>query len=324
MFAKSLVVFLSLVLITGCNSLEGSRSRAPASSEPILEDRLENKGTVQEGDTARFDARTESEPHSPVMQQVSLNQADQSQTISEAVARKIIRDGNLTLEVASPGDAQRKVTSIAESAGGFVVTSEAKRHGSADASRQALEVTLVVRVPATQFGPVMDQIRAIGTHVVQEKITGQDVTEEFIDLQARIKTQTALEGQFLEIMKRASKVEDALEVQRQIAEVRTEIEKLEGRKRFLENRASLSTITVTLNEPNAIVVSSSGFGRSIKEAVRDAVAIAGEIVLFLIRFIIVMIPIFLLLILPIGLIARFVWRRARRRLRRDPAMEENG
>jgi len=320
MLSKSLVLLLSLVLITACNSPNGSRSTTV--SESVLEDRTDNKG-IAEGQNARFDSKTESKPMGPVMQQVSLNQADQAQTISEAMARKIIRDGNLTLEVAAPGDAQRKVTSIAESAGGFVVTSEAKRMGSADASRQALEVTLVVRVPATQFGPVMDQIRALGTHVVQEKVTGQDVTEEFIDLQARIKTQTALEGQFLEIMKRASKVEDALEVQRQIAEVRTEIEKLEGRKRFLENRASLSTITVTLNEPNAIVVSSSGFGRNLKEAVRDAVDIAGEIVLFLIRFVIVMIPIFLLLILPIGLIGRFVWRRARRRVGQKPGLEEN-
>ena len=316
MLPKSLVFLLSLVLIAGCSSI---RSGSPA--ERNVAETVENKG-IAPGHLAQNDSRSESKPLGPTMQQVSLNQADQSQTISEAVARKIIRDGNLTLEVASPGDAQRKVTSIAESAGGFVVTSEAKRHASTDSS-QTLEVTLVVRVPATQFGAVMDQIRAIGTHVVQEKITGQDVTEEFIDLEARIKTQKALEGQFLEIMKRASKVEDALEVQRQIAEVRTEIEKLEGRKRFLENRASLSTITVTLHEPNAIVVSSTGFGRSIKEAVRDAVSIAGEIVLFLIRFVIIMIPIFLLLILPVGLIGRFVWRRTRRRRRQEPVMEEN-
>jgi len=188
-----------------------------------------------------------------------------------------------------------------------------------------LEITLVVRVPAPQFGPVLDQIRAIGRPGDQEKITGQDVTEQFIDLEARIKTQNALEAQFLEIMKRASKVEDALEVQRQIAEVRTEIEKLEGRKRFLGNRASLSTISVTLREPRAIVVSTSSFGRSVRDSVREAVDVAGAIVLFLVRFVIVMIPIFLLLILPFGLIARFVWRRSRRlRPQTESVAEQNG
>ena len=183
------------------------------------------------------------EPQIPATAQVSLKQADQSQSMAEAMDRKILRDATLTLEVGAPAEAQRKITSIAESLGGFVVTSESKLRQIGD-SKQELEVNLVVRVPATQFGSALDQIRSTGSRVIQEKITGQDVTEEFIDLEARLKTQKALEPQFLEIMKQANKVEDALEVQRQIAEVRTEIEKLEGRKRFLENRASLSTITV--------------------------------------------------------------------------------
>ena len=113
-------------------------------------------------------------------------------------------------------------------------------------------------------------------------------------------------------MKRASKVEDALEVQRQIAEVRTEIEKIEGRKRFLENRASLSTITVSLRSPAALAVSPSGFGRSIREAFVDSIDLAGAIVLFLIRFVILIIPILILLVLPGWLIARYFMRRARK------------
>jgi len=148
--------------------------------------------------------------------------------------------------------------------------------------------------------------------VIPEKITGQDVTEEFIDLEARIKTQKALELQFLEIMKQATKVADALEVQRQIAEVRTEIEKLEGRKRFLESRASMSTITVTLHSPTAIAVSASGFGRTIRQAVGESVDVASGIVLFLIRFVLVMVPIFILIILPGWLITRYSFRRARK------------
>src|SRR5258708_7765479 len=110
---------------------------------------------------------------------------------------------------------------IAETLGGFVVTSESKERQTGD-GRHELEVNLVIRVPAAQFSPALDQVRSAGNRVVQEKITGQDVTEEFIDLEAHIKTQKALEAQFLEIMKRAVRVEDALEVQRQIAEVRTQ------------------------------------------------------------------------------------------------------
>jgi len=103
-----------------------------------------------------------------------------------------------------------------------------------------------------------------------------------------------------------------LEVQRQVADVRIAIEKLEGRKRFLENRATLSTITVSLELPTAVAVSTSSFGSSVKEAVIDSVDVASAIVLFLIRFVIVMIPVMLLLILPGWFIARFALRHTRK------------
>lgn len=248
----------------------------------------------------------------PEIQKVSLSQADQSQTIAEAMNRKIIRNAEFQLEVTNPADAQRRITSIAETLGGFVVTSESKQRDTGDPAKPELEATLVVRVPALQFNSAMEQIRAVANQVVHEKATGQDVTEDFIDLEARIKTQKALELQFLEIMKQANKVTDALEVQRQIAEVRNDIEKLEGRKRFLENRASLSTITINLKTPAAIAVNTSSFGRSVREAASDSISIVSGILIFLIRFVIVAAPVLLLIIVPGGLLARFIFQRAKR------------
>jgi hypothetical protein len=295
-----LALMLALSLITSCAAHKSSDTAATV-----------GKAEPNQPNFA-FDRKSVAEPEAASKSEVSLAQAGQSQTMAEAMDRKILRDANLTLEVSKPEDAQRKITSVAESLGGFVVTSESKQRQTAEGATQELEVDLVIRVPAPQFEPALGQIRATGNRVVQEKITGQDVTEEFIDLEAHLKTQKALELQFLEIMKQAHKVEDALEVQRQIAEVRTEIEKLEGRKRFLENRASLSTITVSLQTPTAIAVNTSGFGRDVREAVADSVQLAIGIVLFLIRFVIVMIPIFLLIILPGYFIARYFLRRARK------------
>lgn len=301
---KILFLVLPLFTIAGCTSAYRSASEVNR-PQSILQTKEARIAEPQDK------ASTSAKSGFADSEQVSLNQADQSQSIAEAMNRKIIRNADVTLEVGAPAEVQRKITSIAESLGGFVVTSESKLRQVGD-SKQELEVNLVIRVPATQFGSALDQIRNTGSRVLQEKMTGQDVTEEFIDLEARIKTQKALELQFLEIMKQASKVPDALEVQRQIAEVRTEIEKLEGRKRFLENRASLSTITVNLQSPNAIVVNTSGFGRNIREAIADSIEIAIAIVLFLIRFVIVMIPILILVILPGWLLARFIFRRARK------------
>ena len=245
-------------------------------------------------------------------QQASLTQPETLASTAEAADRKIIRNANLTIEVNSTTETQHRVTSIAESHGGFVVTSEAKQREDADPGKRTLDIKLVVRIPAARFGVALDEIRGLAKNLREENVTGQDVTEEFIDLEARIKTQRALELQFLEIMKQAYKVEDALSVQRQIADVRTDIEKLEGRKRFLENRASLSTITVNIEAPKQIVVSTTGFGRELREAVSDSIDVGSAVILFLVRLVIVMIPVTLFVLLPLGLVVRYLVQRAKR------------
>ena len=249
------------------------------------------------------------------LKKVSLTEADSAASTAEAAAaadRKIIRNANLTMVVNSTTDAQHRVTSIAESHGGFVVTSESKQREAADPAQRTLDIKLVVRVPAMRFGAALDQIRGLANNLREENVAGQDVTEEFIDLEARIKTQRALELQFLEIMKQARTVSDAMEVQRQISDVRTDIEKLEGRKRFLENRASLSTITINLETPKHIAVNTTGFGRSLRDAVSESVDLGSGLLLFIVRFVIIMVPIAIFVLLPLGLLFRYFVRRQKR------------
>ncbi|HYO92406.1 MAG TPA: DUF4349 domain-containing protein, partial [Pyrinomonadaceae bacterium] len=140
----------------------------------------------------------------------------------------------------------------------------------------------------------------------------QDVTEEYIDLEARIRAKQALETQFMEIMKQAKTVTDALEVQEQLSEVRAQIEQMEGRRRFLENQTSLSTVTVTIMPPSQIV-SSTGFFYSVKRAFADGLDVAALITLGLIRLFIALVPILILIVLPIYLLVRYLVRRAQRR-----------
>jgi hypothetical protein len=246
-------------------------------------------------------------------QKVSLTDVDKAGSIAEAADRKIIRNADITIEVPSTTDAQHRVTSIAEAHGGFVVTSEAKQRESNDPAQRTLDIKLVVRVPSNQFGSAFNEIKSLSSNTPAEQVTGQDVTEDFIDLEARIKTQKALEVQFLEIMRQANKIADALEVQRQIAEVRTEIEKLEGRKRFLENRSSLSTINVNIQTPKPVIaVTESGFRHSLSEALSDSVSLASDMVLFFARFVIMMVPVFVFVLLPAALVVRYMLRRAKR------------
>lgn len=309
-----ITLFLLFVLILGSVSCDSARSdvaNAPAAEA--------NSGRV-----AETKAATEQVAHDSVadltaqdgtvqFKKVSLDQSEKAEETSAAADRKIIRNADLTMEVESTTDTQHRIASIAESHGGFVVTSEAKQRESTEPARRTLDIRLVVRIPENRFGPALDQIRGLTTNLMEEKVSGQDVTEEFIDLEARIRTQKALEAQFLQIMRQTGKIVDALEVQRQIAEVRSDIERLEGRKRFLENRSALSTISVNIVAPKAgVVVPTTGFRASVRDAVSESVDVGAEILLFFVRFLIVMMPISLFVLLPGGLILRYFIRRAKR------------
>jgi hypothetical protein len=243
----------------------------------------------------------------------SSGQRAPSDTVSlpaaQAFDRKIIRNAQLDIELDNPAEAQRQLTTIAETLGGFVVTSESRINSASNASAPGNVVTVTVRVPAAQFNAAIEKLRGLGGRILQEKISGQDVTEEYIDLEARARTQRALEAQMLDILKRAGKISDALEVQNQIATVRTEIERLEGRQRFLSNQAALSTINITLHTPAPIVIATTahGFWHQVKQAVGDGIDLASNITLGVIQFVITLIPILLLIVLPLWL----VWRLAR-------------
>jgi len=242
---------------------------------------------------------------------VSLASISSVYAAGEPVDRKIIRNADLTLETESPTEGLRRITAAAESHGGFVVSSEFKQNPVAPGANPSQIVTVIARVPASQFAFALEQIRSAGDRVVSEKVSGQDVSEEYLDVEARLRNKKALEGQFLEIMKQARKVEDALDVQTQLADVRTEIERLEGRRRFLENQAALSTITTTLQMPQPLVATTtSGFGTTIKHAFGDAVDTAASIILFVIQAVIVLVPIAVFFGLP----GWFLWRALRRRI----------
>jgi hypothetical protein len=303
-FFALLVLVAVLLLLPACGR-ENSTSTQFAGTAPRTE--------TGPAEATKTMGKNESvEALSRQTQPVSLKEADSANMASQAFDRKIIRNANLTLEVSGVSNSQQKLMSIAEAHQGFVVTSESTVRNPQD-QKPETTVNLVVRVPAAQFGSAMDAIRAVGVRVIQEKITGQDVTEEFMDLDARIKNQKALEIQFIEIMKRAGGVDDALSVQRELADVRTQIEKLEGRKRYLENQSSLSTINVTLQPPALAIVNATGFWYSVKTAFSDGLDVALGIILFLIRAVIALTPVLILIVLPLALLVRFGLKFGRRR-----------
>ncbi|MEZ5424897.1 MAG: DUF4349 domain-containing protein [Pyrinomonadaceae bacterium] len=309
----SVVLLLTVFLFAACEARKSGsaadkgaanaeyQTAPPTGGEPELaEEKVRN---ADDGSGGRTGDQT--------VAQVSLEDADKSQTETapeKPVERKIIRNADFQLESSAPEEAQQKITSIAESKGGFVIDSTQSMSDIRAGGRDT--VVMTIRVPAEKFDEALDEIRKTSERVLSENVKGQDVTEEFIDIEARLKAKRALEAQFMEIMKRSNTVQDALNVQRELANVRTEIERIEGRKRFLENQASLSTIKVTLRTPAAIAGSSQGFFYRLTEAINTGLNGAISFVMFFVTVLIALLPFLLLVVLPIYLILRYLWRKS--------------
>jgi len=154
--------------------------------------------------------------------------------------RRVIRTANVALEVEDLDETASRLTRIAESAGGFIADSSYAQAGSP-------EGMFVLRVPAPRFADTLFQVEGLG-RVLQRRIGGQDVTEEYVDLQARIRNLERYEQRLLAFVDRATKVSDLLAIEQELARVRGEIEMLTGRSRYLDRQVDLATVQVSAHE----------------------------------------------------------------------------
>jgi len=157
----------------------------------------------------------------------------------------IIKSAQLDIEVARDGlqDAVDDAIAAAQDAGGFVLTTRLDEERSGRGS-------LVLRVPAENFESALAALDDIGD-VLGRSVSGQDVGEEFVDLEARLRNFEAQEAVLLRLMDRAETVSDTIKVQRELTGIQLEVERIRGRLRFLEDQTSLATVTVKLSEPGA-------------------------------------------------------------------------
>jgi hypothetical protein len=229
---------------------------------------------------------------------------------SEAAAlRQIVYKAELSVEVRSPADVEAAVTALVEREGGYVASA-----ARAVSETSEGDVSLTLRVPAERFTAVLIEIRRLGEGKRSEHIASEDVTDEVVDLDARLRAETRLEEQLLELLKTATTVESALNVHKELGNVRTEIERIQGRRRVLEREVRMSTIELVLRAPKAEAVSFSKIGRSFSDAYSDSVVVAGGIVVLAIRTAGVLVPIVLLLGLPVLLAIFGLRRRAQKKL----------
>jgi hypothetical protein len=266
------------------------------------------------------EARLAPTESAPMTEGTGAAAKDTSRAAAPAVAanmllktsRRVIRNAELSIEVTSPAAAEATVTELVERLGGFLASSEREVVGE-EGQRAETRLRLSLRVPSEKLGQALGEIKRLGHGAETEKIGSEDVTEEYIDVAARIKNQRSLEEQLTRLMAQANTVESALKVHQELAGVRTEIDRLEGRKRFLETESDLAKISLSLNPLRPIVAATpNGFGVAFRRAATDAVDISASLLTFAIRSLGVLAPILVMLGAPGWLIALWIQRRQRR------------
>jgi hypothetical protein len=169
--------------------------------------------------------------------------------LTSTAEQKIIQRASLSIEVTDFQTSTDALGQIVERADGFISDSYSY---VTDTDRKRGEIT--IRVPSERFLAVIADLETLGT-VTSQHISGEDVTEEYIDLQARLNNSERQEQRLREILELAETVEEILEVERELERVRGEIEQMTGRITYLENRIELATISVSLYEPEPITQS---------------------------------------------------------------------
>ncbi len=237
---------------------------------------------------------------------------DQSSANSE---RLVIKTADLSIVVDNPEQTMQDISALAESMGGFVVSSNIYKN-SLDSGVQVPEAYITVRVPSELFQQALDQIRAGAIDVPSDSQSGQDVTAEYTDLQSRLRNLQNAEEQLRQIMDNASRTEDVLNAFNQLNDITGQIEVLKGQIKYYEQSAAMSAISVDIiaNESvQPIKVGPWDLTGTAKQAIEALVKALQGIAEGLVWFVLYVLPVLLIIILPIWLVVALVRRWLSRR-----------
>ena len=264
-----MMVFLCFGILTGCSNSSASDNTEPTSREKLSSAQQDSLSTTAAETSAAGTAQAEAG-------------AAQDQTGSNlpVIQPKIIKSAAVSIEVAKGTfeESMAKVTKTAETLGGYVSTTESY----SDEDGNLTSGRVIIRVPGEKFNTAIDDIKKAG-ELKSISITGQDVTQEYVDLESRLKNFEAQEKILLDLMNKSTNVADSIEVQRELSNVQGEMEVIKGRMNYLDNLVGFSTIDAYIAEPAVVPpVEAGGFVNAVKRGIEGAVKVLNGLAFFFI------------------------------------------
>jgi len=240
------------------------------------------------------------------------------------VERMVIKNAELAIITVDPAVSMDEIGKMAENMGGFVVSSNLYQR-TLNNGAKVPQANITVRVPVERLDEALEQIKSGAVEVESENTSGQDVTQEYTDLQSQLRNLEAAEAQLMEIMEEATKTEDVLSIYNELVYKREQIEIIKGRMQYYEQAAALSKIDISITADEAVQpIQVGGWQPSgvAKEAIEALVQALQFLVNAGIWLVLCVLPVGLLIGLPLFFIGRFVIR-ARKRRKAVKQMETN-
>ena len=217
-------------------------------------------------------------------------------------SQKIIKTGNLRFETQDLAKTHQKILDAVRNAKGYV------QRDNTGKNYNSLYHNLTIRIPSENFDTVIQTISDGVTYFEEKTISQRDVTEEFVDLNARLKAKRTLEKRYLELLSKAKDVKEMLEIERELSKIREEIEAREGRLQYLQNQVSESTISIyfyKITSESGVTVS---YGSKIVNALKNGWNGISEFFLGLLH----VWPFIILVVLGIFMIRRWIKKRKKK------------
>jgi hypothetical protein len=297
--------FKALISVMGLLAMALTACASPASPVQPLSDAVQNRAY----EAMPAPGATEA-PAMEMSSNARLGGATASsvEPLQQTQQRLIIRTADMTIVVSNTQAQLDAISKLATQYGGFVVSSGTSKVGSESQGQ------ITLRVDAKNFDVALGDIRKMALDVRTENIRGEDVTGEYVDLDAQLKNLESAEAQLNKIMEKATKTEDVLNVYQQLTQIRGQIQQIKGRMKYLSQSAALSTINVTLI-PDALArpVEVGGWRLEgvAKNAVEALISTLQGLASIAVWLVIVVLPVLLIFAAPVVIVVALI-RRARR------------
>ncbi|AUJ27001.1 DUF4349 domain-containing protein [Virgibacillus dokdonensis] len=231
-----LLLCFFLILLTSCDERSDSSDQSNS-----LSSNQDDKTTIQTEDSREM-ADSGKEQTEQKAEETEVPKAD----TYDVDQRKVIYTADTRIEVK---DLQKKIATLESliiDYNGYIVESSR----SNDTEEKNSTGFITARVPQTNFKTFMDEVESGEGKLLSNNISGQDVTEEYVDLESRLQSKKVVEKRLLAFMEQAEKTEDLLAISEDLAEVQEEIEQITGRMNYLQNKADLATVHIEIQENN--------------------------------------------------------------------------